>query len=658
MRAKGTLSGAGLQREVQRYRHFTRRAVVLAGGQVLLLAALVSRLFQLQIVDSERYKVLSDENRINLRLIAPPRGRILDRFGTPLADNRQDYHLVIVAEQAGNIHATLEGVAGLIELDEADRSRVLREIRRKHSFVPVVVRDNLSWDEMARVEVAVPELPGISVEQGLTRNYPYRDTAAHVVGYVAKVSEQDLTGDPLLELPDFRIGKAGIEKAQDLALRGTAGTRQVEINAFGRVVREIARVDSEPGRDVVIGLDMAMQEFVTQRCATEPSVACVLLDAVTGEVLALVSSPGFDPTVFTDGLKPAVWRQLSGDPRHPLSNKAIAGTYPPGSTFKPVSALAALTAGVLTPETTITCTGQIQLGNAVFHCWRKGGHGTIRLRDAIKKSCDVFFYETAMRLGIDRLAAMADRLGYGAPLGIDIPGEKGGLMPTREWKLATTGTAWQEGETLIAGIGQGSVLATPLQIATMAARLVTGRAVVPHLFRPAGIMTPGGDTAAPDFAALDLDDDARARVLDGMYAVVNEPGGTAYAARITEPQFAMGGKSGTSQVRRITQWERDHGLKPDQIPWKDRDHALFVAFAPVSAPRYVCATIVEHAGFGSEVAAPICRDVLREVQRRDPARQVPASNRVAAAGSAPASPGAAPGLDNQPAHDTSTTGRG
>jgi penicillin-binding protein 2 len=638
MPAKAVLSGSGLRRELQRYRHFSRRALILATGEAFLLTTLVARLFQLQIVDSDRYKVLSDENRINLRLLAPPRGRVLDRFGTPLADNRQDYHLVIIAEQAGDIPVTLDALAGLIELDEADRARVMREIRRKHSFIPTVVRDNLSWDEMARVEVAVPELPGISVEQGLTRNYPLRETAAHVVGYVAGVSEDEQTGDPLLELPDFRVGKAGIEKAQDLTLRGSAGTRQVEINAFGRVVRELARVDGDPGRDVVIGLDAAMQEFVTRRCASEQSISSVLLDAISGEVLALVSSPAFNPALFTDSLKPAAWRQLSHDPRHPLANKAIAGIYPPGSTFKPVAALAALTAGVLTPETTITCTGQLALGNAVFHCWRKGGHGTLRLRDAIKKSCDVFFYETARRLGIDQLAIMANRFGYGKPLGIDIPGEKGGLIPTRKWKLETTGNAWEPGETLIAGIGQGSVLATPLQMATMVARLVTGQAVVPHLLRSVGVMSKDGSAAPPDSPELGLDPNARALVLDGMKAVVNEPGGTAYSARIVEPALAMGGKSGTSQVRRISQYERDHGLrKIDEIPWKDRDHALFVAFAPVGSPRYVCATVVEHAGFGSEVAAPICRDVLREVQLRDPARRVPAK-KTRARSVPPASP--------------------
>jgi penicillin-binding protein 2 len=359
-----------------------------------------------------------------------------------------------------------------------------------------------------------------------------------------------------------------------------------------------------------------------------------LLDAATGDVLALVSSPGFDPTAFSTGLTPAMWQELSTDPRNPLTDKAIGGVYPPGSTFKPVVALAALEAGIITPETAVSCPGYLELGDATFHCWRHGGHGTLHVRDAIKKSCDVFFYETARRTGIDRIAEMARRLGFGAPLGLDIPGERGGLMPTREWKLATTGTPWQQGETLIAGIGQGSVLATPLQLATMAARLVTGRAVVPHLLRPEGRLPPGGDLNPPAFAPLSLAPRNLGLVLDGMTAVVNEQGGTAYAARITEPGLAMGGKSGTSQVRRITQYEREHGLrKVSEIPWKERDHALFVAFAPVGAPRYVCSVVVEHGGEsgggGSAVGAPICRDVLVEAQRRDPARQVPKPESIA-----------------------------
>jgi penicillin-binding protein 2 len=622
-----------MRRETHRRKLLTRRAAILAGGHAILLGAVAGRMYQLQILDADRYTVLADENRMSLRLLAPMRGRILDRFGIALADNGQNYHLVIVAEQAGDVAATLDALRNLVEIAETDRRRVLRDIRRKHSFVPIVVRANLSWEEMARIEVAIPELPGVSIDQGVTRHYPFGETAAHVVGYVAAVSEQELDGDPLLELPDFRIGKSGVEKSRDTELRGVAGTRQVEVNAFGRVVRELARVPGKPGHDVVTSLDIAMQEFATRRCSAEQSVSSVLLDALSGDVLALVSSPGFDPVPFSTGLTSAMWQELSGDPRKPLSNKVIAGTYPPGSTFKPVVAAAALAAGVLTPETAFTCPGYLAFGDATFHCWRHGGHGTLRLRDAIKKSCDVFFYETARRLGIDRLAATARRFGFGGLLGIDIPGERPGLIPSREWKLAATGAAWSQGETLIAGIGQGSVLATPLQLATMLARFATGRAVVPRLVRNDGLLPPGGDPAPPDFPMLGIDPRALSLVLGGMNAVVNEQGGTAYAARIADPGLAMGGKSGTSQVRRISQYERARGVrKARQIPWKERDHALFVAYAPVAAPRYVCATVVEHggasAGGGSAVAAPICRDILLEAQRRDPAR-VPAGDAVA-----------------------------
>ncbi len=616
-----------MPRDTKRDTLLTRRTALLAAGQGVLGAALVARLYQLQILESDRYAVLAEENRINLRLLAPVRGRILDRFGVTLADNRRNFRVIVVPEQAGDLAATLRALASVVEFNEGEQRAVLREARRKHSFVPVVARDNLSWQEVARIEVAVPELPGVSIEEGLVRNYPYGALAAHVLGYVAAVSEKDLTGDPLLELPDFRIGKSGVEKSQDERLRGRAGASEIEVNAYGRVVRELSRRPGQPGEDVVLGLDIAMQQFIARRVERESSIACVLLDAANGDLLAMLSSPSFDPMQFSIGLSHAAWQALSTDERHPLTDKAAAGVYPPGSTFKPVVALAALGAGVITPETPVHCPGHVDVGTATFHCWKTGGHGTLRLREAIKQSCDVFFYEAARRTGIDRLAAMAHRFGFGKPLGLDIPGERGGLIPSREWKQRTAGGAWTTGETMIAGIGQGAVLATPLQLAAMTARLATGRAIVPHLVRD-GPMPPGGDESLPHFAVLGVDAGHLALVRDGMNAVVNEPRGTAYAARITDPAYAMGGKSGTSQVRRITQYERDHGVrKASQVPWKERDHALFVAFAPVQAPRYVCAVVVEHggadAGGGSAVAAPICRDVLLEAQRRDPARRLP-----------------------------------
>jgi penicillin-binding protein 2 len=620
-----------MNREKNKSKLLTRRALLIAGGQGALFAAIAARLYDLQVLQSDRYTMLADENRINIRLIAPQRGRILDRFGVHLADNRLTYSVVLVPEQTGDIQSTLDAVALLIPLTDADRHRVIRDVRRKHSFVPIALRENVSWEEMARIEVNTLELPGVSIEQGTMRNYPFGPTNSHIVGYVAAVSEKELTGDPVLELPDFRIGKNGIEREYDLELRGSAGTRQIEVNALGRVARELAREDGVPGEDAVLSIDMALQDFLTRRCATETSVACAVMDAWTGEVLALVSSPGYDPTAFINGLSQQEWLALQADEARPLNNKVTGGTYAPGSTFKPMVALAALEAGVMTPETHVNCPGYFQLGDAEFHCWKHGGHGVMIMREAIKHSCDVFFFETARRLGIDRIAAMAQRFGLGSPTGIDLPGEAPGLMPTTDWKLATTGVKWQQGETISCGIGQSYVTVTPLQLCVMAARLVTNRAIVPRLFRDDGVMKaemtaaeiPGDDFDPIGIPAANLD-----LVLDGMMAVVNEQGGTAYTARIAEPGLAMGGKSGTSQVRHISAAEREHGVRKNiDLPWKERDHALFISFAPVGAPRYVCATVVEHGGEtgggGSAVAAPICRDVLREVQQRDPARRLP-----------------------------------
>jgi penicillin-binding protein 2 len=616
-----------------RVKTLTRRAVVLAGAGAALLGSLAARMYYLQVVSAQRYKVMADENRINVRLISPQRGRILDRFGTPLAANQQNYRLVIVAEQANDIPSTLNAIGLLVPLDQSQKQKVIRDIARRHAFVPVVVLENLSWDQVARIEVNLVDLPGVSIDVGSNRYYPYSDKLSHVVGYVAPVSEDELNGDPLLELPDFRIGKSGIEKAQDLVLRGAAGTSEIEVNALGRVVREITRDEGEPGQEVALTIDMALQDYTMRRVADQESVAVVLMDAPTGDVLVMASSPAYDDNTFSHGLTNALWHELVTDPHDPLSNKAIQGVYPPGSTFKPCTGLAGLESGIVTADFKVTCTGQMTLGDTVFHCWWKGGHGTLDMHGGFKHSCDIYFYEVARRIGVDRIAEMAHRLGFGQPTGIDIPNERPGLIPTRAWKLATTGVSWQNGETLSVGIGQGYVSVTPLQLATMVSRLVTNKQITPHLVRPDGVMQPAGTAAdvvvtddgqGGSFGMLGVDPAHLAVVLGGMNAVVNEQGGTAYKMRIMDPAMAMGGKSGTAQVRHITMAERAHGLrKPEDIPWIQRDHALFIAFAPVSAPRYVCAVVVEHGIGGSVYAAPIARDLLIEAQKRDPGRAVP-----------------------------------
>ena len=612
-----------MYRDRSRYKMFTRRALMLSGGQAVLLSALATRMYYLQVIESARYQVLAEENRINLRLLLPSRGRIVDRFGVELAVNEKSYRVVIVSEQTKDVEETLDKLGAIISLSDYERRRVRHEIKRRRGFFPITVRENLVWEEVAKIEVNAPDLPGVMIDVGQSRRYPHAAAAAHLLGYVAAVSEAELTGEPLLALPEFRVGKDGIEKVHDLRLRGKAGASEVEVNAIGRAIRELARREGQPGDEVVLSIDMALQKFAYDRLGDE-SASVVVMDVHSGEVLALVSTPSFDPNAFTKGITTAYWRELTGNLRAPLTNKAVTGQYAPGSAIKMVVALAALEGGILTPDHKVFCKGYIQLGNARFHCWKKHGHGHTDMYKGIQQSCDVFFYDVARRTGVDRIAAMAERFGLGQLLDIGLPGERRGLIPTRDWKLANKGVPWQLGETLIAGIGQGFVLSTPLQLAVMAARLANGgRAVKPTLVRSvrrAGeVKTADTGAEPPDFPEIKIGKASLEFITGAMNAVTNTPRGTAYRARIKEPGMAMAGKTGTSQVRRISMSERQSGLiKNKQKPWIERDHAVFVGFAPVHDPRYAVAVVVEHGGGGSKVAAPIARDVLLETQRRDP----------------------------------------
>lgn len=607
-------------RDAERQKLFNRRMALLAGGKLAVFSLLAGRMYYLQVLESERYRTLADDNRISLRLLPPPRGRIVDRFGEPLAVNERNFRVLVTPEQTDDLEATLDAIGKIVPVGEDARRRILREARRRRSFVPLTVRENLEWEDVARIEVNAPDLPGVAIDVGQSRRYLHPDETSHVLGYVAAVSERELTGDPLLELPGFRIGKSGVEKVHDLALRGTGGSSQVEVNAFGRVIRELARKEGQPGGEVRLTVDLELQRFIVRRLGDE-SASVVVLDVHTGEVLALVSTPAYDSNIFNRGLTGEEWRKLNRDPLTPLVNKAIAGQYAPGSVFKIAVVLAALERGVITPAQRVFCPGYYTLGDARFHCWRKHGHGWVDLHTGISRSCDVYFYELARRLGIDRISQMANRLGLGVVNDIDLPGERVGLMPTRKWKVEATGVPWQGGETLIAGIGQGHILATPLQLAIMTARLVNGgMAVTPHLTREVRVgfseAIERRESTAP-FKSLGLNPLHVEWVRAATDAVVNEPGGTAYTARIAKRGFEMGGKTGTVQVRRISKAEREQGLKKNsELPWHERDHALFVGYAPIASPRYAVAVVIEHGGGGGAVAAPIARDVLLMTQER------------------------------------------
>ncbi len=603
-----------MNRDMERHKEFSRRALILGAGQALVFGVLASRLAWLQVVDRKKFQTLSDKNRINLRLLPAQRGEIMDRFGVPLAINRQDFRAFLVPEQSENVEETIERLAGLIPLNKEEKESIFADIKQHRRFSPIMIKENLTWDDMAKVELSLPDLPGVSMEEGQMRSYPLGSATAHIIGYTGRVSAAEMTDDPIMNIPGFRIGKTGVEKKYDATLRGEAGQIQAEVNVVGREIRELSRTEWTKGSRMTLTLDSDLQMQCQEYISREASAAAVVMDAHSGEVYALCSHPGFDPNVFSSGIPADLWEELLANPTNPLTNKAVSGQYPPGSTFKMVTAMAGLEAGVIDAGSRVHCPGYYMLGSTKMHCWKVGGHGTVDLHIALRESCDAFFYETGRRLGIDPIARMARRMGYGDKLGFDVPGEGAGLIPDRAWKQKRFQQKWQQGETLNIAIGQGQTLATPLQMATMTARLVNGgKAVRPVLVR--SIESEGNKI--PDWPETGFKKPYLDLIRKGMAAVVGDPRGTAHGSRIMEAPYSMGGKTGTAQVRRITLAQRAAGVKNQDLPWKFRHHALFVGYGPVENPQYVTAVIVEHGVGGSIAAAPMARDIMIAVQKRD-----------------------------------------
>lgn len=590
-------------------RKITRRGLFLGGSMAAVIAVLGARMRHMQVDQADEFRLLAEDNRISIRLIPPARGVIYDRNGKLIAGNEQNYRVVISRDDAGNIEDVLNRLSGILPISAEDFDRALKEARRR-SPLPIIVSDRLNWDDVSKVAINAPALPGVSPEVGLSRTYPRDIDFAHVVGYVGPVSERDLANleepDPLLQTPKFQIGKIGVETWMEDDLRGKAGNRRVEVNSVGRVMRELGRQEGIAGADLRLTIDADVQNYVQARLGTE-SAAAVVMDVNNGDILSIVSAPSFDPNLFVRGISHADYNALTENDHTPLANKSVAGAYPPGSTFKMVTALAALEAGVITTASSINCPGHYEVGGRKFHCWSRGGHGRVALDRALAESCDVYFYDIAMKVGIDKIAEMGRKLGLGVRHDIPMSAITDGLMPDKNWKLERYKKDWVIGDTVNASIGQGFVLASPLQLAVMTARLATGKAVSPRLVHSvAGVPVP--DDPGPD---MGLDPQLFAAVRQGMYAVSNSQRGTGYSARIDDKALRMAGKSGTSQVRNISAAERARGVISNaDLPWNRRDHALFVGFAPFDAPRYAAAVVVEHGGGGSSVAGPIVRDIL------------------------------------------------
>lgn len=625
-----------MKRDTKRTSVFTRRALLIMGGQTAILGGLGVRLYQVQVQEGERYATLADDNRISARMIAAPRGRILDRHGTVIAGSRINWRALLVAEYTNNVPQTLENFSRIVPLSEYERARIERETSRRRRYIPVMVREFLSWEDMARIGVHAPELPGIVVDVGTTRIYPFGDRLSHIVGYVAPPNEADVAEDPMLALPGLRVGRAGMERYHERVLRGRAGSVQLEVNALGRVIQELDRKEGVQGDDVTLTIDAELQQIALKRLGDE-SASAVVMDCRNGEVLAMATNPSFDPSVFNSGVSQTQWREWTRDRRTPLINKATSGLYAPGSTFKMAVALAALEAKAASPFDRVECPGHFDLGDTRFHCWKKHGHGMVDLRGAIRMSCDVWFYEIARRTGMDRIAAMSHRLGMGVPLEMDLPGQRAGLVPTRSWRTKQ-GRIWNIGDTIVSGIGQGYVQVTPLQLATFAARLASGRAVQPHLTRKLGTaIQPGARTE--DWPSLGVADRSLQAIREAMWQVVNDPGGTAPLARLPDRTWQMAGKTGSSQVRRVSREMRESGkFDSEKLPWEFRPHALFVAYAPHDQPRYALSVVVEHGNAGAAMAAPIARDIMLATLQRDPANRTDPPARVAQADPPPTGP--------------------
>lgn len=591
---------------------FTRRAMVLGAVQGGIGALLAGRMAWISLAENEKYSLLSESNRVNLTLIPPRRGWILDRYGKPLAKNRTDFRVDIIPDRLRDKDVVIGTLAKLLALQPEDVERIHEDLEKAAGFQPVQVSDRMSYEQYATVSVRLPDLPGVAPAQGYSRDYPAGPAVGHLLGYVGAASAEEYQErkDPLLITPGFKVGKDGLERSFDLQLTGKPGAKRVEVTARGKIVRELTTRPDTPGHPVRLTVDGGLQEYAGRRLGPE-SGSVVVMDCWTGDILAMSSMPSFDPNSFSDGISHLEWDMLSKDDHVPLRNKTLQGLYPPGSTVKPMVALSFLEAG-LDPREAVNCSGAYRVGRGLFHCWKRGGHGRTDMAKGIYQSCDVYFYHFAQKMGMNVIASMAHRLGLGERFALPFPSQSYGTVPDPVWKERKYKEPWQIYDTVNATIGQGYMLANPTQLAVMAARIASGRQVTPQF-----VYNRNRKPADP----LGVSGQNLRFVQEAMWQVVNG-GGTAGRARLPVKGMELAGKTGTAQVRRITMAERRGGVRSNaSLDWKQRDHGLFVCFAPFHAPRYAASVVIEHGG-GSSAAYPIARDVMTYLFDRSKAYEI------------------------------------
>ena len=616
----------------------TRRMFVISIVKVGVFISIISRLFYLQISENLKYRSLSDKNRFREWKIVPERGLIEDYFGNKIAKNTQLFQLHMLPEDVPNMEELFFRLSRIINFNEKNKIRLIKKIKKRKPWEPIIISENLNWEDFSKLNLFLHELQGIKPVISVAREYPTEGSSSHLIGYVSDVSEKDLNNNELLRkinVPGLKTGKNGLEKTFNNLMIGKPGIQRFEVNAYGKRIKELKLIEGEKGKNFRTTIDQEVQKFTSQ-LLEKKSGSVSVMDVYTGDIVALVSSPTYDANKFVHGISSKDWQELIKDPLKPLINKTLAGLYPPGSTIKPIVALSALENDVISPKKIVRCRGSIELYGQTYHCWKEKGHGYMNMRSAIKQSCDVYFYETARRLGIDRLSVTAKEFGLGKKVLENFFEEKSGIVPNTKWKKDNIGRGWVLGETLISGIGQGYFQSTPMQLCLMMAQLANGGyEIKPRIIDDKYALQEIIDAWREEFTNIKNDinfENPKLRKLyrnkenikfvhDALYGATNEPMGTSYRSRIRNKKYVYAGKTGTSQIRRITQEERELKLKNKDLPYEKRDHALFIAFAPYKNPRYAISVIIEHGGSGSSGAAPIAKKVLKKVMDRHELRK-------------------------------------
>ena len=623
-----------------------RRMFLLTAAKAVVMVGLVGRLISLQINQSTKYKSLSDKNRFREWKLAPERGVIKDYFDQELASNEPLYQVHLVPENTKNLNELFVRLKGILNITDQKIAYLKRTIKKQKVWEPVVVSDNLNWSEFSRVNLFLHELNGVEPIVSVARTYP-DNSSAHVLGYVSQISAKDLKTKKYLKdlsVPGMTVGKTGLERKLDEQIIGKVGFQRYEVNAFGKRIKQIQINEGQAGKSFKTTLDYEVQKYTNELLQDKAAAVCVM-DVYNGDIVSLVSAPTFQPNAFVHGLDKKYWNSLINNGKKPLTNKVMSGLYPPGSTIKTLVALSALENGVIKPYDTFRCKGKIELHGEKFHCWEKKGHGIVNLRKGIQRSCDVYFYEIARKLGVDRLSETAKKFGLGKQVLSDFVEERSGIVPNTKWKKKFIGQNWYIGETLHSGIGQGYFQSTPIQLCLMTAQIANGGfKIKPRIvfdeknddlrnylkYKNENPNEPlPTDLLVSNFNLEPLfkNQEHINLIKDAMFSSSNEPGGTSYRHRFENPKFTFAGKTGSSQIKRFTEAQREAEVKQESLPYKDRDHALFVAFAPYKNPQYAISVLVEHGGSGGKAAAPIAKQVIKKVLERHELRRS-ANNKI------------------------------